>query len=135
MKWFIPGNVPSSKNGRRWTGKYFVSSKATTKYRKETAIYFEKFRKGFRKQLAKLELPVKVSFKFIRGSKHKFDYINPAQTTQDDMVKHHWIDDDDCENIIPVFEPYEYDKKNPGVEIKLLKNGNKTKKKPSSSSD
>ena len=135
MKWFIPGNVPSSKNGRRWTGKYFVSSKATTKYRKDTAIYFEKFRKGFRKQLAKLELPVKVSFKFIRGSKHKFDYINPAQTTQDDMVKHHWIDDDNCENIIPVFEPYEYDKENPGVEIKLLKNGNKTKKKPSSSSD
>jgi hypothetical protein len=28
MKWFIPGNVPSSKNGRRWTGKYFMSSKA-----------------------------------------------------------------------------------------------------------
>ena len=135
MKWFIPGNVPSSKNGRRWTGKYFVSSKATTKYRKDTAIYFEKFRKGFRKQLAKLELPVRISFKFIRGSKHKFDYINPAQTTQDDMVKHHWIDDDNCENIIPVFEPYEYDKKNPGVEIKLLKNGNKIKKKSSSSSD
>ena len=135
MKWFIPGNVPSSKNGRRWTGRYFVSSKATTKYRKETGKYYDQFRKGFRKQLAKLELPVKVSFKFIRGSKHKFDYINPAQTTQDDMVKHHWIDDDNCENIIPVFEPYEYDKKNPGVEIKLIKNGNKTKKKPSSSSD
>ena len=135
MKWFIPGNVPSSKNGRRWTGKYFVSSKATTKYRKETAKYYEKFRKGFRKQLAKLELPVKISFKFIRGSKHKFDYINPAQTVQDDMVKHHWIDDDNCENILPVFEPYAYNKENPGVEIKLIKNGNKIKKKPSSSSD
>ena len=135
MKWFIPGNVPSSKNGRRWTGRYFVSSKATTKYRKDTAKYFEKFRKGFRKQLAKLELPVKVSFKFIRGSKHKFDYINPAQTVQDDMVKHNWIDDDNCENILPVFEPYEYNKENPGVEIKLLKNGNKIKKKSSSSSD
>ena len=135
MKWFIPGNVPSSKNGRRWTGRYFVSSKATVKYRKDTAKYFEKFRKGFRKQLAKLELPVKISFKFIRGSKHKFDYINPAQTVQDDMVKHNWIDDDNCENIIPEFEPYEYDKKNPGVEIKLLKNGNKIKKKSSSSSD
>ena len=81
MKWFIPGNVPSSKNGRRWTGKYFVSSKAVVKYRKDTASYFEKFRKSFRKELAKLELPVRISFKFIRGSKHKFDYINPAQTT------------------------------------------------------
>ena len=54
---------------------------------------------------------------------------------QDDMVKHHWIDDDNCENILPVFEPYEYNKENPGVEIKLIKNGNKIKKKPSSSSD
>ena len=135
MKWFIPGNVPSSKNGRRWTGRYFVSSKATTKYRKATAKYDDMYRKGFRKQLAKLELPVKISFKFIRGSRHKFDYINPAQTVQDDMVKHHWIDDDNCENILPVFEPYEYDKKNPGVEIKLIKNGKKTKKKRSSSSD
>ena len=77
--------------------------------------------KVLEKQLSKLELPVKISFKFIRGSKHKFDYINPAQTVQDDMVKHHWIDDDNCENILPVFEPYEYDKENPGVEIKLIK--------------
>ena len=38
-------------------------------------------------------------------------------------------------NIIPEFESYEYNKKNPGVEIKLVKNGNKIKKKPSSSSD
>ena len=135
MKWFIPGNVPSSKNGRRWTGKFFISSKATMKYRKDTAIYFEKFRKSFRKQLSKLELPVRISFKFIRGSRHKFDYLNPAQTVQDDMTKHHWIDDDNCENIIPEFEPYEYDKKNPGVIIKLTKHGNKIKKKSSSTSD
>ena len=51
------------------------------------------------------------------------------------MGQHHWIDDDNCENILPVFEPYEYDKENPGVEIKLIKNGNKVKKKHSSSSD
>ena len=36
MKWFIPGNVPSSKNGRRWTGKYFIASKAVMNYRKAT---------------------------------------------------------------------------------------------------
>ena len=51
------------------------------------------------------------------------------------MVKNHWIEDDNCKYIIPVFEPYEYDKENPGVEIKLIKDGNKTKKKHSSSSD
>ena len=128
MKWFIPGNVPSSKNGRRWTGRYFVSSKATTKYRKETAKYYDQFRKGFRKQLAKLELPVKISFKFIRGTKHKFDYINPAQTVQDDMVKHKWIEDDNCEFIIPCFEEYKYDKENPGVIIEIKDDRNKENK-------
>ena len=51
------------------------------------------------------------------------------------MVKHGWLPDDDCSLLIPVFEPYEYDKENPGVEIKLIKDGNKTKKKSSSSSD
>ena len=135
MKWFIPGNVPSSKNGRRWTGKYFISSKATMKYRKETKEYYKKYKKEFLNTLKECEFPVKISFKFIRGTRHKFDYINPAQTVQDDMVKQGWLPDDDCSLLIPVFEPYEYNKENPGVEIKLIKNGNKTKKKPSSSSD
>ena len=131
MKWFIPGNVPSSKNGRRWTGRYFVSSKATTKYRKATAKYYDMYRKGFRKQLAKFELPVIISFKFIRGSRHKFDYINPAQTVQDDMVKHGWIEDDNMTFIIPSFEEYEYNKENPGVEIKIIKNEIKSRTKNS----
>ena len=74
------------------------------------------------------ELPVTISFKFFRGSRHKFDYLNPAQTVQDDMVKHGWITDDNCEFIIPAFEKYEYNKENPGVEIKIIKqNGSKTK--------
>ena len=46
------------------------------------------------------------------------------------MVKNGWIEDDNMNFIIPVFEPYEYDKENPGVIIKIIKNGkidNKTK--------
>jgi len=120
-KWFIPGHVPSSKNGRRWTGKYFIASKSTMKYRKDTKSFFEKYAPEFKEELKKHTLPVKVSFTFIRGSKHKFDYINPAQTIQDDMVAYGWIKDDNCEFIIPVFEPYSYDKINPGVEIKIIK--------------
>ena len=120
-KCFIPGNVPSSKNGRRWTGKYFIASKATMKYRKDTKSFFFLYALEFKKELKKHTLPVKVSFTFIRGSKHKFDYINPAQTTQDDMVSYGWIEDDNCEFIIPVFEPYSYDKEKPGVIIKIIK--------------
>jgi len=121
-RWFIPGNVPSSKNGRRWTGKYFIASKAVMNYRKLTKEYYAKYAEDFRNEVAKQDLPVTISFEFIRGSRHKFDYINPAQTVQDDMVKHGWIEDDNAEFIIPAFEQYSYDKKNPGVWIELVIN-------------
>lgn len=125
-KWFIPGNVPSSKNGRRWTGKYFISSKTVMKYRKDTKSFYEQYASQFQKELKKHKLPVRIAFTFIRGTKHKFDYINPAQTVQDDMVTHGWIEDDNMEFIIPVFKPYSYDKENPGVEIEILNYGKRT---------
>jgi Holliday junction resolvase RusA-like endonuclease len=120
-KYFIPGNVPSSKNGRRWTGKYFISSKTVMKYRKDTKSIYQKYAPQFQKELKKHKLPVKISFTFIRGTKHKFDYINPAQTVQDDMVTHGWLEDDNMVNILPVFKPYKYDKEKPGVIIEILK--------------
>ena len=126
-KWFIPGNVPSSKNGRRWTGKYFIASKATMNYRKATKDSYSSIGKIFKKEVAKYEFPVKIGFTFHRGSRHKFDYLNPAQTVQDDMVKHGWIEDDNAEFLIPAFEQYIYDKENPGVWIEILKE-NKLKK-------
>ena len=118
-KWFIPFNVPSSKNGRRWTGKYFISSKTVMNYRKNTKSTYAKYATAFRKEFDKYETPVKIGFTFIRGTRHKFDYINPAQTVQDDMVKHGWIDDDNCEFIVPCFNAYKYDKNNPGVIIEI----------------
>ena len=33
---FIAGNVPSSKNGKRWTGKYLIHSKTVMNYIKKT---------------------------------------------------------------------------------------------------
>ena len=120
MKFFIPGNVPSSKNGRRWTGKYFIASKTVVNYRKNSKPYYIKYASAFKAELAKCTLPVKISFTFIRGTHHKFDYINPAQTVQDDMVTYGWIEDDNADNILPVFVDYKYDKKNPGVIIEII---------------
>lgn len=121
MKWFIPGNVPSSKNGRRWTGKYFIASKTVVNYRKNTKQYYQNYAQEFKDELLKYKLPVKVGFTFIRGTRHKFDYINPAQTVQDDMVSYEWIEDDNVDFILPVFNEYQYDKSNPGVYIEILK--------------
>lgn len=121
MKIFtIPGNTPSSKNSRVFTGKHFIASKATRDWVKKTADAFEEQRKDFTNELKGLSKPYRIQFKFYRGSKHKFDYLNPAQTVQDAMVKHHWIEDDNCEVMLPVFAEYEYDKENPRVEIIIL---------------
>lgn len=122
MKFFIPGNVPSSKNGRRWTGKYFIASKTVVNYRKNSKPFYMQQADAFKAELLKHKLPVRVGFTFIRGTHHKFDYINPAQTVQDDMVTYGWIEDDNADNIIPVFVEYQYDKKNPGVIIEILNN-------------
>jgi Holliday junction resolvase RusA-like endonuclease len=120
-RWFIPHNVPSSKNGRRWTGKYFIASKTVMNYRKSTKQYYEMYADEFKEEISKLSKPIQISFEFIRSTRHKFDYINPAQTVQDDMVKHGWIEDDNADILLPVFEKYRYDKKNPGVIIKIFK--------------
>ena len=116
---FIAGNVPSSKNSKRWTGKMLINSKTVMKYIKDTDSQYKSMRSKFEEMTAGLDMPVVVSFKFIRGTKHRFDYINPAQTVQDLMVKNKWIEDDNMNYIIPHFEPYEYDKENPGVEIRI----------------
>ena len=119
MEWFIPGNVPSSKNGRRWTGKYFIASKSVMNYRKKTKEFYKQYADEFKEAISKCEKPIHIEFEFVRSTRHKFDYINPAQTVQDDMVKHGWIDDDNADHIIPVFSKYSYNKEEPGVFIKI----------------
>lgn len=118
---FIPGNVPSSKNSRQWTGKFSIASKTTQKYRKDTEEYWIKFKETFLKSLPS-EKPYIVEFKFIRGNRHRFDYPNPLQTILDEMVKHQWIKDDNADIILPVFLPYEYNKNEPGVIISIQNN-------------
>lgn len=119
MKVFIPGNVPSSKNSKQWTGKFLVSSKTCQKYIKQSKQDYIKHAEEFRKLYDSLPKPVNIIFQFIRSSKRQFDYINPAQTVQDLMVQYHWIDDDNADCIVPVFLPYAYNKENPGVYIIL----------------
>ena len=40
------------------------------------------------------------------------------------MVKAGWIEDDNAEFIIPVFQKYTYNKSNPGVWIEILEDDN-----------
>lgn len=117
---FIEGNVPSSKNSRVFTGKHFIASKSTREWYSSTENSFRQNLKKFKSMLEGKSKPYIIEFEFIRKSKHKFDYINPAQTIQDAMVKQGYLDDDNADEMIPVFKKYKYDKKNPGVFIRVL---------------
>ncbi len=119
---FIPGEVRSKKNSRRWIGKnMLIASKACMQYYKDSQPFWEKERDDFLDMIKDVEPPYKVEFTFVRQTKRKFDYLNLAQTVSDEMVKHRWILDDDFKNLIPYFGEVEFDKNNPGVIIKLIK--------------
>ena len=120
---FIPFNVSSSKNSKQWTGKYLINSKATRSYIQKSKKYYQEKTEEFLDMTKDLDKPLHISFYFIRNSRRKFDYINPAQTVQDLMVKYGWIEDDDIHNLVPHFHGYEVDKENAGVIIKVLNNG------------
>ncbi len=103
-------------------------------YIKNTKPYWQEYSEEFRSIMDGLQKPVKISFKFIRGTRHKFDYVNPLQTVQDQMVIHGWMEDDNCDQIIPSFEKYIYDKEKAGCHI-TIKSNNKPIKHESGTSN
>lgn len=117
---FIPGNTPSSKNSKVWTGKFLVNSKTVTEYKNNTTLIYRSKKVKFRKLVEKLPYPYKIGFYFTRDSKRRWDFINIVQCVADLMVDEGWIDDDDVNHFIPVYLGYEIDKKNPGVRISVL---------------
>jgi len=120
---FIPGSVPSSKNSRILTRSgLFIASKATQLWRKDTGLIWSKERKTFNIECTGKLFPLFVGMHFVRKTKHKYDFVNPVQTIQDEMVHHKWIEDDNTGILYPLplkinGEYSSYDPKNPGVYI------------------
>ena len=119
-KIFIAGNVPSSKNSKVWTGKYLVHSKTVRNYIKETKADWIKNKQKFLELIKDKQKPYNIKFTFIRDTRRKFDYINPCQTIQDLMEQYGYVENDNCENIIPSFGVYSVDKNKAGVKIEVL---------------
>ena len=122
---FCPGGTPSSKNGKMWTGKRFLSSKATMTWRKESEQWWKDNKEDFKEQLENLEKPYLIGMHFVRKSKHAFDEINPMQTIQDEAVKYDYLDDDNTNEMMPFplnidGNWHSYDKEKPGVYIKIF---------------
>ena len=127
---FISGNTPSSKNSKRIititnkkTGKKttrLINSEVTEKYIKISKTDWILNKRNFLKMLENKEKPYKIELFFIRDSRRRFDYINAAQIIFDLMQHYGYIEDDDSQNIIPVFKGFEVDKFRAGVEIRVL---------------
>jgi hypothetical protein len=139
-KIFIPGNTPSLKNSKVATANGVFMSKTVRKYLQKLGVRnysvskktYENYKTRpnlfdlavvpMRNELQNKKLPHVIGLHFIRGTRHKADYINLAQVICDLLVAHGGLFDDDMDHLIPT--PYEidgrwysYDKDNPGVII------------------
>lgn len=121
---FIPRNVPSSKNSKRAYKNIVLESKLCVQYRKDTDIHWRIFKPRFLELIRGKEKPYKIEFFFVRGNRHKADFHNLVQLPMDIMQEYLWIDGDDMDECVPVprleGKPYGYDKKLPGMIIKVL---------------
>lgn len=114
---WIRGNTPSLKNSKQVTKSGFIiASKQCKEYYELTQMAWidnqEKFKSMFNEPK-----PWYIGLYFVRKSRHKFDDINAAQIIFDEMTKYGWIDDDNTDEIKPVFLGYHHDKLNPGTSI------------------
>jgi hypothetical protein len=130
---FIRGNVASSKNSKTM-GFYYegkgankkrvptlVDSPATKNYRKETAADYRKYKDRFLQMTEGKDFPLMVRMTLIRDSLRAFDLINAAQIVQDLMVEYGWIEDDNSEFLVPVFNPTVYYSKDmAGILIEVI---------------
>ena len=116
-KIYIKGNIPSSKNSKVFTGRFLVNSKTVQKYLKnyEKQWEDEEIKNIFLEEIKDKDKPYKLHVYFIRDSKRKFDYINALQLPLDIMVKNNWIEDDNADVILPVFDGYHIDKEQAGI--------------------
>ena len=119
----LPIELYSSKNSKqvfknKRTQKHFIGkSEKSIESQKDLLKILPLYRRQFCKMLKGKEKPYYISFKIYRKTKGRFDYVNIIQLLLDCMVKDNWLDDDNANEIIPVFEPYEVDNKNPRVII------------------
>ncbi len=119
---FIPGNVPSSKNNKQWTGTKLIWSKSARDYREATQWLWASEAGRFRDQVKETPKPLMIAFYFVRDSRRKFDFANLLQTVQDMMVSYGWIADDNIDEMVPMpvcidGRFYHVDKDNAGVFI------------------
>lgn len=120
-EFIIPGNVPSLKNGKIWTGSNLVSSYAVKKWQKLSEKAWLEQRDSFKFLLRLLPRPYFIHLTFISKIDNAWDFTARVETIADEMTKYNWINDDNRFEFMPVPGKPSVDKINPRTIIKILK--------------
>lgn len=119
------GELYSKKNSKRVFSRYgktvVLPSKVYEKSKPDFLWQLKdaKNKKIWENLMAKTKYPICLNIKIYRKTKRKFDYNNIIQGLQDILVEADYLPDDDADHLIPFFEPYDVDSKNPRVLLSL----------------
>lgn len=114
-KFCIQGNVPALKNGKVIITKPFPHLIANDKVQRYMKNFVEQMKKnGLYSEM--LDMPLSVTMKFFRETRHKYDLDNAASTVQDSLMKSKFLEDDSQIKALHCYDGG-YDKDNPRVEI------------------
>jgi len=143
---FIQNNIPSLKNSKVSTSKGVFSSPVVQKFLRSYGIKYyssgKKVVEGYktipmtfpadelRELFKESEWPIEIGFHFVRSSRRRFDFVNAVQIILDMFTAFDIIPDDSMDFVTPrAFKIndkfYSYDKNNPGVYVKIIKNDSK----------
>ena len=127
IEFTINGNTPSKKTGQKLLTGFIPTKKGSKLFRRVKSPKImpgNKYKEWFEANplvgvpcVAEADLPVFCALKFFRKSKHRFDFINVAQSVLDLLVDRAVIPDDNADIVTPVFNGYEYDKDNPRCDV------------------
>lgn len=120
----ISGELYSSKNSRqilrRDNGKPFIAKSVSAKRQEKDMLWQFKdnvIRAAWKRMISGKALPLRLHFLIYRRTNQRFDYINIVQNLLDILVSAHYLEDDNANIVIPVFEPYCIDRSHPRVEL------------------
>lgn len=114
-KFCIQGNVPALKNGKVIVTKPFphlVANSRVQEYMNNFVVQMKD--DGLYGEL--LDMPLSITMKFFRETRHKYDLDNAASTVQDSLMKAKFLEDDSQIKALHCYDGG-YDKDNPRVEI------------------
>jgi hypothetical protein len=140
--YFIKENIPSLKNSkistkqgvfssptvqkflRKYGIKHYSSGKKVVEVYKTIPMTFpvEELKDLFKDS----KWPIEIGFHFVRNSRHRFDFVNAVQIILDLFTAFDVIPDDSMDFVIPrAFKIndkfYTYNKENPGVYVKIIR--------------